>query len=72
LSLAYFIHKPRILDYEVLANVQDLTMPEPSDYKQFFCWLYDVLFPAQPMSDVDLSTLREDNDPMEINRVMDM
>lgn len=67
LSLAYFINKPRVLEYDVLANVQDLTMPEPSDYQQFFRWLYEVLFPDQPMEEIDLSDVQEDNDVMQMN-----
>ena len=66
-SLAYFLQKPEVLDYDVLANVQDLTMPEPSDIQQIFRWLYEVLFPDEPLSEVDLSDVVEDNDTMETN-----
>jgi len=67
LSLAYFIGKPSVLEYDVLANIQDLTMPEPSDFSQFFRWLYESLFPDQPMNELDLSGVQEDNDAMQMN-----
>ena len=67
LSLAYFLQKPEILDNNVLANVQDLTMPEPVDIRQFFSWLYEALFPDSPIECVDISNVIEDNDIMQVN-----
>lgn len=66
-SLAYFLQKPEVLENDVLANVQDLTMPEPSDIQKLFLWLYEVLFPDEPPSEVDLSDVVEDNDIMKTN-----
>ena len=66
-SLVYFLQKPDVLDYDVLANVQDLTMAEPSNIQQMFRWLYEVLFPDSPLSQVDLSGVVEDNDIMKTN-----
>lgn len=67
LSLAYFVNKPDVLSDDVLANVQDLTMPEPSDIQQFFRWFYEVLFPDQPIKNIDVSNVKEDNDVMQMN-----
>lgn len=67
MSLAYFINKPVVLENDVLANVQDLTMPEPRDIRQFFEWFYEALFPDHPMNEVDVSNVQEDNDVMQMN-----
>lgn len=67
LSLAYFTNRPEVLEDEVLANIQDLTMPEPADIQQFFLWLYEVLFPNEPISEIDVSNVEEDNDVMQMN-----
>lgn len=67
LSLAYFLQKPDVLEDDVLANVQDLTMPEPSDIQQWFLWLYESLFPNENARSVDVSDVVEDNDVMEMN-----
>ena len=67
LSLAYFINKPEVLEDEILANIQDLTMPEPADIQQFFRWLYEVLFPNEPITEVDVTNVEEDNDVMQMN-----
>jgi hypothetical protein len=66
-SLAYFLYRPVVLRDEVLANVQDLTMSEPADIRQFFVWLYESLFPDERLRDVDISNVSEDNDIMQIN-----
>ena len=67
-SFAYFINKPDILDYKVLADLQDFTMPkEPSDISKFFLWLFEVLFPDEIISSIDLSNIEENNDIMQTN-----
>jgi hypothetical protein len=67
LSLAYFLNHPAVLEDDVLANVQDLTMREPSDIQRFFRWLFESLFPETRLSEVDLSGVTEDNDVMQMN-----
>ena len=69
LSFAYFIHKPEILEFEVLANAQDLTIRKVDDYVQLFKWLYEVLFPDDPIESIDISNVVEINNIMEINSV---
>jgi len=67
LSLAHFLDKPEVLEYKALAQVQDFTMREPSDIQCWFRWLYEVLFPEQDITEVDLSDVVEDNDVMKTN-----
>ena len=67
LSLVYFLDKPEVLENDVLANVQDLTMPEPSDIRRWFLWLYESLFPNEHVRTVDVSDVVEDNDVMQMN-----
>ncbi|GIW98760.1 MAG: hypothetical protein KatS3mg111_2093 [Pirellulaceae bacterium] len=67
LSLVYFLDKPNVLEDDVLANIQDLTMREPSDIRQWFLWLYESLFPNENAKSVDVSDVVEDNDVMQMN-----
>jgi hypothetical protein len=65
LSLAYYIRRPDILNYKVLANLQDFSMAEPSDVRGFFSVLWDVLFPGENLKAVSLDDVVENNDIME-------
>lgn len=67
LSFAYFINRPEILEYRILANIPDLTMAEPSDIQIFFLWFWESLFPGENIERVDVSGVREDNDVMQVN-----
>jgi hypothetical protein len=67
LSLVYFLDKPNVLQDDVLANIQDLTMREPSDTQKWFLWLYESLFPNENVNRVDVSDVVEDNDVMQMN-----
>jgi len=67
LSLAYFLERPAVLADDVLANIQDLTMREPSDIRQWFLWLYESLFPNENVKGVDVSNVVEANNVMEMN-----
>lgn len=68
LSFAYFIQRPEILDYQVLAKVPDLPLcDDPIDIQAFFLWLYETLFPNDPISQIDVSEVIEKNDIWEFN-----
>ncbi len=67
LSFAYFLERPHVLEDDVIANAQDLTMPEPSDIRRFFLWLYESIFPDDNVADIDVSDAKEDNDVMQMN-----
>ena len=61
--------RPEVLD-RVLASQQDLDMPEPSNIIRFFTVLWESLYPDQNFSTLDLNSIEERNDDMEINFVL--
>jgi hypothetical protein len=52
-SFIYFLKKPDILDRKILANIQDLTMPEPDNITQIFYWLFETLFPESNIENAE-------------------
>jgi len=65
LALAYYIERPDVLNYKVLAKLQDFSMPEPADVAGFFRIMWEVLFPDEDLEAVSLDDVVENNDPME-------
>lgn len=68
LSLAYFHSKEEILDDQILANLPELTMPEPENTSLFFRWLFEALFPDRDIDSIQVESVEEANDVMEANR----
>jgi hypothetical protein len=68
-SLAYFLKKRGDHWHQVLANEQDLTLPEPTDVRSMFCWLWEVLFPREDFRQIETDEFAENNDPLEINKL---
>ena len=69
LSMAYYIDRPDILEYKVLANLQDLTMKEPSDIRNFFLWLWECIFPELKIEEMHIKGVKENNDFTQNNHI---
>ena len=67
ISFAYFIHRIDILEDRVLANIPDLTMPEPSNIQRLFFWLWECLFPGEGIETIDIDGVEEINDVLRTN-----
>lgn len=61
-SLAFYLESDPKKLKRLLASHQDLLMTEPSDVRQIFIWLWQVLYPGTSPNEIDLTNCVEDND----------
>ena len=69
LSLAYYLSRTDILDDNVLASLPDLAITQPKNTQLFFVRLWEVVFPEQGPTTLDVSAVTEDNDVMQVNKL---
>jgi hypothetical protein len=67
ITMAYFLKQPDFTGDEILANIPDLTMNNPTNIRLLFEWLWQTLFGETAYTAIDTRNCRENNDMMEIN-----